>query len=119
MPVEPRNGCYDEAAFSNRHLGHAYSRRNVLRIYKYMAGGLAISGATAAFVLYSGLYAAVAGTYLMWALLLAPIPIGLMLEFQLARVSVGTDRVRVLELCDPVRPFAHDSFHAGDRDQYC
>lgn len=93
MPVEPSNGYYDEAAFSSRDLGHAYSRRNVLRIYKYMAGGLAISGATAAFVLYSGLYAAVAGTYLMWVLLLAPVPIGLMLEFQLARVSVGTDRV--------------------------
>jgi FtsH-binding integral membrane protein len=93
MPVEPRNGCYDDADFSSPDLVYVYSRRNVLRIYKHMAGGLAISGATAAFVLYSGLYAAVAGTYLMWALLLAPIPIGLMLEFQLARAGVGTDRV--------------------------
>jgi FtsH-binding integral membrane protein len=55
-----------------------------------MAGGLAISGATAAFILYSGFYAAVAGTYLMWALLLAPVPIGLLLESRLERISNGT-----------------------------
>lgn len=90
MPAKPSNESYGETDFSRTGPSRTYLRRNLLRVYKYMAGGLAISGATAAFILYSGFYAAVAGTYLMWALLLAPVPIGLILEFRLERISNGT-----------------------------
>ena len=93
MPAKPSNESYGEADFSCAGPNRTYLRRNILRVYKYMAGGLAISGATAAFILHSGFYAAVAGTSLMWVLLLAPVPIGLMLEFRLERVSAGTAQV--------------------------
>ena len=93
MPAKPSNESYGENDFSCAGPNRIYLRRNILRVYKYMAGGLAISGATAAFILYSGFYAAVAGTYLMWALLLAPVPIGLILEVRLERVGAGTAQV--------------------------
>jgi FtsH-binding integral membrane protein len=93
MPAKPSNESYGETDFSRVGPSHIYLRRNILRVYKYMAGGLTISGVTAAVILYSGFYAAVAGTYLMWALLLAPVPIGLILEFRLERISAGTAQV--------------------------
>jgi FtsH-binding integral membrane protein len=93
MWANSSNGSGSGIDFSRATLDRAYSRREIIRIYKYMASGLAISGVAAAFIIYSGLYAAVAGTYLMWALLLAPIPVGLILEFRLERINAGTDQM--------------------------
>jgi FtsH-binding integral membrane protein len=64
-------------------------RQHMLRVYNYMAGGLAVTGATAAFVVYSGLYATIAGTPLMWLIVLAPLAIAFFLGFRIERMSLG------------------------------
>jgi FtsH-binding integral membrane protein len=64
-------------------------RQHMLRVYNYMAGGLAVTGATAAFAVYSGLYATIAGTPLMWLIVLAPLAIAFFLGFRMERMSLG------------------------------
>jgi len=64
----------------------------MLRVYNHMAGGLVVTGVTAALAAASGLYAAIAGTPLMWLIVFAPLAIALFLGFAFARVSLGTAR---------------------------
>jgi FtsH-binding integral membrane protein len=80
---------YAEPDMATRRAVDAGLRQHMLRVYNYMAGGLAVTGATAAFAVYSGLYATIAGTPLMWLIVLAPLAIAFFLGFRIERMSLG------------------------------
>ncbi len=63
-------------------------RRYLIRVYNYMAGGLALTGVTALFGLTSGFYAAIVGTPWMWVVYLAPLALVLLLSFRIQRMSL-------------------------------
>src|ERR1700684_2794486 len=48
-------------------------RQYMLRVYNYMAGGLAITGLVAYFAATSGLYQAIFGTAIYWVVIFAPL----------------------------------------------
>ena len=63
------------------------------RVYSYMAGGLALTGIVAYAAAASGFYQAIAGTPLIWVVMLAPLGFVLVLSFGIERMSVGTAMV--------------------------
>jgi uncharacterized protein len=63
-------------------------RSYLLRVYNYMAIGLVLTGAVAYVGAYSGLYAQIARTPLMWLVILAPLGLVLLLSFGIARMSL-------------------------------
>lgn len=65
-------------------------RRYMLRIYNYMGGALALSGATALFGAASGLYVALAQTPLIWLVIFAPLGMALYFGVRLPRMAVRT-----------------------------
>ena len=65
-------------------------RAHMLRIYNYMAGGLAVTGIVAYVAASSGFYQAIAGTLLIWLVMLAPLGFVLALSFGIGRMSAGT-----------------------------
>lgn len=65
-------------------------RNYMLRIYNYMAGGLALTGIVAYGALVSGFYQAIYGTPLIWLVMLAPLGFVLVLSFGIQRLSLGT-----------------------------
>ena len=65
-------------------------RDYMLRIYNYMASGLALTGIVAYVFASSGMYAQVAATPLIWLIILAPIGFVLMFSFGLERMNAGT-----------------------------
>jgi uncharacterized protein len=64
-------------------------REYMLRVYNFMAGGLAVTGAVAYLSVATGFYQAIAGTPLIWLVLLAPLAAVLFLSFRIERMSVG------------------------------
>ncbi len=64
-------------------------RQYMLRIYNYMAGGLALTGAVAYFAATSGLYQAIVGSILFWVVLFAPLGLVMLLSFRLQSMSLG------------------------------
>jgi FtsH-binding integral membrane protein len=64
-------------------------RAYMLRVYNYMAGGLALTGAVAYFGATSGFYASVVGTPLFWVVLLAPLALVFFLSFRIQTMSLG------------------------------
>ena len=64
-------------------------RQYMLRIYNYMAGGLALTGAVAYFAAASGFYQAIVGSILFWIVLFAPLGLVLLLSFRLQSMSLG------------------------------
>ena len=65
-------------------------RNYMLRIYNYMAGGLALTGIVAYGALVSGFYQAIYGTPLIWLVMLAPLGFVLVLSFGIQRLSLST-----------------------------
>ncbi|HUD24370.1 MAG TPA: Bax inhibitor-1/YccA family protein [Burkholderiaceae bacterium] len=65
-------------------------RQYMLRVYNYMAGGLALTGLVAYFAASSGLYQSIARTPLFWIVLLAPLGLVLFLSFRIEKMSLGT-----------------------------
>lgn len=65
-------------------------RRYMLRIYNYMGGALALSGATAWFGAASGLYVALAQTPLIWVVIFAPLAMAIFFGVRLQRMAVRT-----------------------------
>jgi FtsH-binding integral membrane protein len=63
------------------------------RVYSYMAGGLAVTGIVAYAAAVSGFYQSIAGTPLIWIVMLAPLGFVLALSFGVQRMSVGTATV--------------------------
>jgi FtsH-binding integral membrane protein len=64
-------------------------RAYMLRVYNYMAGGLAVTGIVAYVAASSGFYQAIAGTLLIWLVMLAPLGFVLALSFGIGRMSAG------------------------------
>ena len=61
----------------------------MLRVYNFMAAGLAISGLVAYLAVTTGFYQQIAGTPLIWIVMLAPLGAVLLLSFRIERISVG------------------------------
>jgi FtsH-binding integral membrane protein len=68
-------------------------RQYLLRVYNYMAGGLALTGLVAYLAAVTGVYAAIYGTPLFWVVLLAPLGLVLLLGFRVERMSLGAARL--------------------------
>ncbi|HEY7990093.1 MAG TPA: Bax inhibitor-1/YccA family protein [Stellaceae bacterium] len=64
-------------------------RQYMLRVYNYMAGGLALTGIVAYFAAASGLYVSLAHTPLIWLIVLAPLGLVLFLQFRINSMSLG------------------------------
>jgi uncharacterized protein len=64
-------------------------RQYMLRVYNYMAGGLALTGLVAYFSLVSGFYQTIYGTPLVWLVMLAPLGFVLVLSFGIEKLSLG------------------------------
>lgn len=64
-------------------------RQYMLRVYNYMAGGLALTGLVAYFAAASGIYTALAHTPFIWLIVLAPLGLVLFLQFRIASMSLG------------------------------
>jgi FtsH-binding integral membrane protein len=65
-------------------------RRYMLSVYNYMAVGLGLTGLVAAFAAGSGFYEQIAGTPLIWLVMLAPLAAVLFLSFRIERMSFAT-----------------------------
>ena len=65
-------------------------RQHMQRIYGYMSAGLMVTALVAYAAAVSGLYQAIAGTPLLWIVMLAPVGFVLVLSFGLERISAGT-----------------------------
>jgi FtsH-binding integral membrane protein len=65
-------------------------RAYMLRVYNFMAGGLAVTGIVAYGAAASGLYQAIAATPLIWVVILAPLAFVLVLSFGINRISAAT-----------------------------
>ncbi|WP_259261046.1 MULTISPECIES: Bax inhibitor-1/YccA family protein [Bradyrhizobium] len=65
-------------------------RAHMQRVYGYMAGGLALTGLVAYAAAASGFYQAIAGTPLIWLVMLAPLGFVLALSFGVQRMAAGT-----------------------------
>jgi FtsH-binding integral membrane protein len=64
-------------------------RQYMLRVYNFMAAGLALTGLVAYAAVATGFYQQIAGTPLIWLVMLAPIGVVLLLSFRIERMSVG------------------------------
>ena len=62
----------------------------MVRVYNYMAGGLAISGLVGYLAVSTGFYQRITGTPLIWIVMLAPLGMVFFLSFGINRISVGT-----------------------------
>jgi len=62
-------------------------RSFMLRVFNTMSGGLALTGIVAYLAASSGLYAAIAGTPLLWLVMLAPFGLALLLGFRVGQMS--------------------------------
>jgi Integral membrane protein, interacts with FtsH len=65
-------------------------REYMLRVYNFMAGGLIVSGLTGYIAAQTGFYQQIAGTPLIWVVMLAPLAAVLFLGFRIERMSVAT-----------------------------
>ena len=65
-------------------------RAHMLRVYNYMAGGLGVTGLVAYAAAASGFYQSIAGTPLIWVVMLAPLAFVLVLSFGIERMSAAT-----------------------------
>ena len=65
-------------------------RQFMLGVYNYMASGLALTGIVAYLAAESGLYASLVKTpVLLWAIVLAPLPLVFILSFRIEKMSVS------------------------------
>jgi uncharacterized protein len=65
-------------------------REYMLRVYNYMASGLALTGIVAWVAANYGFYQAIAGTPIFWLVLLAPLGLVFALSFGIQRMNPGT-----------------------------
>lgn len=65
-------------------------RQYMLRVYNFMAAGLGLTGVVAYGAVATGLYQQIAGTPLLWLVMLAPLGAVLFLSFRIDRMNAGT-----------------------------
>src|SRR3977135_3454043 len=68
-------------------------RAYIQRVYGYMAGGLALTGIVAYAAAVTGFYQSIAGTPLIWIVMLAPLGFVFALSFGIQRMSAATATV--------------------------
>jgi FtsH-binding integral membrane protein len=68
-------------------------RAHMLRVYNYMAGGLAVTGLVAYAAATSGFYQSIASTPLIWVVMLAPPAFVLVPTFGIERMSAATGAI--------------------------
>jgi FtsH-binding integral membrane protein len=64
-------------------------RQHMLRVYNLMAAGLGLTGLVAYAAVATGFYQQIAGTPLIWLVMLAPLGLVLLLSFRIERMSVA------------------------------
>ena len=64
-------------------------RQHMMRVYNFMAAGLAVTGIVAYAAIATGLYQQIVGTPLIWLVMLAPLGAVMFLSFRIERLSVG------------------------------
>ena len=64
-------------------------RNYMIRVYNYMAAGLLLTGITAYVSAYSGLYAALQDSFLIWLVMLAPLGMVLFLSVRIQKISAA------------------------------
>jgi uncharacterized protein len=64
-------------------------RRYMLQVYNFMAAGLGVTGLVAYAAAATGFYQQIAGTPLIWLVMLAPLGAVLFLSFRIERLSAG------------------------------
>ena len=64
-------------------------RQHMLRVYNYMAGGLALTGVISYVAAASGFYLSIAQTPLIWLVMFAPFALVLFLGFRIQSMSLG------------------------------
>jgi len=64
-------------------------RNYMLRIYNYMAGGLAITGVVAYLAASTGFYEQIAHTPFIWVVVFAPLAVVMLLSYRLQKMSLG------------------------------
>jgi len=90
MAYDSNNRWTASANLSATQAGIDVGLRNyMLRVYNYMAGGLAITGVVAYWAAASGLYLKIAQTPLIWLVVFAPLGMVLFLSVRLQRMSLG------------------------------
>jgi len=65
-------------------------REYMLRVYNYMASGLALTGIVAYIAAESGFYASIARTPLIWLVILAPLGLVMLMSFGIQRMQAST-----------------------------
>src|SRR4051794_29025611 len=65
-------------------------REYMLRVYNYMATGLAVTGVVAYLAYSTGFYASLRGTPLIWVVALAPLGIVLFMSFRIESMRLAT-----------------------------
>ena len=68
-------------------------RAYLLKVYNYMAAGLALTGTVAYYGAASGFYASIVGTPFFWIVLLAPLALVFFLGFRIERISLGAAQI--------------------------
>ena len=63
--------------------------RYMLQVYNYMAAGLGVTGLVAYVAVATGFYQQIAGTPLIWLIMLAPLGAVLFLSFRIEQMSAG------------------------------
>lgn len=64
-------------------------RAYMLRVYNFMAAGLGLTGLVAFMAVSTGLYQRIAGTPVMWVVMLAPFAAVMFLSFRINKMSLG------------------------------
>ena len=64
-------------------------RRYMLKVYNFMAAGLGVTGLVALLAIETGFYQRIAGTPVMWLVMLAPFAAVLFLSFRIQKMSLG------------------------------
>lgn len=65
-------------------------RQYMLRVYNYMAGGLALTGIVAYLAAASGFYYSIAHSPIVYLVMFAPLAVVLFLSFRIQQMSLGT-----------------------------
>src|ERR1700747_3471367 len=91
MSYDPTNRWSANANASTEQIGLDTGLRSyMLRVYNYMAGGLAITGVVAYLAAVSGLYQSLMQTpILFWIVIFAPLGLVLLLSFKIQSMSLG------------------------------
>src|SRR5207248_2832129 len=88
----PDRGSWSRPAYSSgERVGVDFGlRQHMLRVYNFMAAGLGLTGLVAYAAVATGFYQQIAGTPLIWLVMLAPIGVVLFLSFRIEHMGVAT-----------------------------